>query len=378
MNFNTRISIILISGAIVSSCIQTSQDTVETNNSVSSNTVTLSKNEIKNTLIVTDSIRQTSINSKILVRGKIEVPPQNIISISVPFGGYLKYTHLLPGMQIKKGEVIAIMEHPDYIKLQEEFLSTKIRLNQLEKEYYRQKDLLMQKGISEKSFEQLSAEYEVEKVKLKSLYEQLKMLNINPDDLSYASISREIRIYSPINGYVTKVNANIGKYFQPTDVLFELVNPDDIHLLIQVFEKDVQQLSIHQDVVAYPIFYPQKKYLCKVVYINKEVNTDKTVDVHCHFNEYDASLLPGYYMQAEILIRRGLKYVLPSEAVIFYNNQHYVFVNTSNNVYELTPIEIESSDENNTIVKNGERLRNKKIVIKGNHALLMKLKNVEE
>lgn len=39
---------------------------------------------------------------------------------------------------------------------------------------------------------------------------------------------------------------NIGKYVAPTDVLFELVNPDDIHLALTVFEKDFDKLFIGQ------------------------------------------------------------------------------------------------------------------------------------
>jgi hypothetical protein len=36
---------------------------------------------------------------------------------------------------------------------------------------------------------------------------------------------------------VSKVNVNIGKYVNPSDVLFELINPDDIHLNLKVYEK---------------------------------------------------------------------------------------------------------------------------------------------
>jgi cobalt-zinc-cadmium efflux system membrane fusion protein len=34
-----------------------------------------------------------------------------------------------------------------------------------------------------------------------------------------------------------KVNVNIGKYVTPSDILFEIVNPSDIHLALTVFEK---------------------------------------------------------------------------------------------------------------------------------------------
>jgi cobalt-zinc-cadmium efflux system membrane fusion protein len=35
---------------------------------------------------------------------------QNLVSISVPMGGYLKYTKLLEGMYVTKGQVLCVVE----------------------------------------------------------------------------------------------------------------------------------------------------------------------------------------------------------------------------------------------------------------------------
>ncbi|MBK9288336.1 MAG: efflux RND transporter periplasmic adaptor subunit [Flavobacteriales bacterium] len=74
---------------------------------------------------------------------------------------------------------------------------------------------------------------------LRSLGEQLRLIGIDPAGLNAESISRSAALRSPIHGWVSKVNVNIGRYVQPTDVLFELVDPKDIHLALTVFEKDL-------------------------------------------------------------------------------------------------------------------------------------------
>src|ERR1044072_2047061 len=56
------------------------------------------------------SVTNMRLASHIRVNGRIDVPPQNMVSVSMPLGGYLKSTALLPGMHITKGEVIAVME----------------------------------------------------------------------------------------------------------------------------------------------------------------------------------------------------------------------------------------------------------------------------
>jgi hypothetical protein len=84
-----------------------------------------------------------------------------------------------------------------------------------------------------------------------SYFEKLRLIGINPQNLRENNISRNIRITSPITGYVSKVNVNIGKYLNPADVLFELIDPRDIHLNLNVYEKDLEKLSIGQKLTAF-------------------------------------------------------------------------------------------------------------------------------
>ena len=161
--------------------------------------------------IVTAELQAKVIAYSLKVNGKIEAPPQNYISISAPMGGFLRSTDLLPGMKVKKGEVLALLEDQQYIQLQEQFLQTKAMLVQTEKEFNRQKLLNQDKSSSDKLFEQAAADYASTKTAFAALKEKLKLIGLNPDGLSDENLSRQIAIFSPINGYVEKVNANIGK-----------------------------------------------------------------------------------------------------------------------------------------------------------------------
>lgn len=169
-----------------------------------------------------------------------------MISISVPFGGYLKSTHLLPGMHIHKGEILATIEDQQYVQFQQDYLLAKSKVKYLQAEYIRQKELNQTKAVSDKAFQQAESDYNSQKIIIKSFYEKLKLMQLDPDKLDEGSITRSINIYSPIEGVVSKVNANIGKYIPATDVLFELINPSDIHLNFTVFEKDIDKLYVGQ------------------------------------------------------------------------------------------------------------------------------------
>ncbi|MEK7198945.1 MAG: efflux RND transporter periplasmic adaptor subunit [Bacteroidota bacterium] len=342
------------------------------------NIVTLTKGQMESAKIGLGSLEKKKLSTTLVVNGKIDVPPQNMVSVSMPLGGYLKYTKLLPGLQIRKGEVIAIMEDRQYIQLQQDFLTAKSNLVYSEAEYLRQKELNQSKASSDKVFQQAQMEYTNQKITVSALAEKLKLININPQTISESNLSKSVTIYSPINGFVSKVNVNIGKYVNPSDILFDLVNPSDIHLNLKVFEKDIDKLFIGQRLLAYTNNEPEKKHLCEISVISRDLSAERTAEVHCHFDQYDKALLPGMYMNAELKIKSLSSMTIAEEAIINFEGGNYVFVAGPANQFTMTAIETGIKENGFVEIKNKNILTGKQIVTKGAYTLLMALKNKTE
>lgn len=341
--------------------------------------VTLTPEQLKNATLETTKPESRTLSATLKVNGKIDVPPQNLISISIQMGGYLKNTSLLPGMFVKKNSIIATMEDQQYIQLQQEYLSTLAKLNYAEKEYQRQKDLNQSQASSDKVFQMAEAEYKNLKITKSALSEKLRLIYINPNTLSENTISKSIHILSPIDGFVSKVNVNIGKYLSPTDVLFELINPTDIHLNLKVFEKDINNLTIGQRVYAYSNSNPDEKHEGKIILISKDISDNEhSAEVHCHFEQYDKKLLPGMYMNADIELKNAAQLSIEKEAVVHFEDKNYVFVKKSNNQYEMTEVVLGTAENGFIAITNFEDLKDKEIVVKGAYTLLMQLKNKAE
>lgn len=353
-------------------------ETKQTN--ANENSVSLTTEQMKIAGIQTGTAEVKTISSVLKVNGAIDVPPQNMVSISFPLGGYLKSTKLLPGMHISKGEVLAVLEDPQYIQLQQDYLMAKAKLSFSEADFNRQKELNATKANSDKTFQQAKADYESQKVLVKSLSEKLQLIGINPTTLSEDNLSRSINVYSPINGFVSAVNVNIGRYVSPTDVLFELVNPEDVHLNLTVFEKDVNKLSIGQKVMAYANQNADKKYEAEIILVSRNLDANRAAEVHCHFKKYDKELLPGMFMNAEINVQSNDALTVPEEAVVRWQNKNYVFTDTGNNSFELTEVQTGVSEKGNIeiITTNKEEWSSKKIITRNAYAVLMKMKNSAE
>lgn len=364
---------------VITSCgSKTTTEETADSTVIESSIANLTEKQVQSIGITTGALEQKSFSTILKVSGKVDVPPQNLISVSVPLGGYLKSSHLIPGMFVRKGESIATIEDQQYIQLQQDFLTNQSKIGFLENEYQRQKELNQSKASSDKVFQQAEMELKTQKILVKSLAEKLKLAGINPEKLSENSISKSINIYSPINGYVSKVNVNIGKYISPTDVMFELVNTSDIHLALKIFEKDLDKLSIGQKVIAYTNTYPDKKYPCEILLIGKSLSEERNTDVHCHFEVYDKALIPGTYMNAEIAVTNAKSYVLPEDAIVRFENKHYVFVKKSATQFEMIEVQIGNTEKGFTEIIKTENLNNQTFVIKGAYTLLMSLKNKSE
>ena len=375
-----KIVIIIIYISFLSSCKNNKSEQETTAPVSNENLVTLSPTQSQFADILTSKIDQKEMAAEIRVNGKIDVPPQNMISISAPLGGYLKSTKLLPGMHLGKGEVIAVMEDQQYIELQQDYLLAKSKLQFAEIEYQRQKELNQSQASSDKVTQQALSETNIQRIMMNAIAEKLKLIHINPTNLSENTISKSITILSPINGYVSKVNVNIGKYITASEVMFELINPTDFHLNIKVFEKDISNLAIGQKVIAYTNTNPEKKYNCKILLINKDVDSDGTVDVHCHFDSNDKAILPGMYMNAIIQVTSSKSFVIPNDGLVHFEGKDYVFVVSKQNEYLMQEVMLKKSENELTQIEfvNGDQMQDKVFVTKGAYTLLMKMKNTAE
>jgi cobalt-zinc-cadmium efflux system membrane fusion protein len=345
---------------------------------IEANTIRMNNLQVKNAGITTGKMVQMEMAGVLKVNGKVEVPPQNAVSVSVPLGGYLLSTKLLAGMHVNKGETIAVMEDQQYIELQQNYLITKTRLVLLENELKRQQELNVSKASSDKTLQQIESDFRTQQIMEKALSEKLKLIGIDPAKLAINTISRSISIKSPIDGFVTKVNVNIGKYTQPSEVLFELVNPSDIHLALTIFEKDIDKLFVGQSVLAYTNNKPTIKHACEVILVGKNLSADRSAEVHCHFNNYDKTLLPGMYMNAEIELAKTQSLALPDEAIVRYHNRQYIFLSKANNEFSMVEVKTGVNTNGFTQLLVDKALDGNRFVIKGAYTLLMKLKNKTE
>lgn len=368
------------------------------------NTVELTKAQFKNAGVELSTLSKRQISGTIQVNGVLDVPPQQLVSISAPMGGFLKDTGLLEGSRVKKGQAIARIENLDFIQIQQDYLEAKSQFELSKADYERQQQLADQNVNSAKTLQQAKTTYVTWNAKYNGLAEKLKVLNIGTSGLEDGDLKSSVNLYSPIDGYVTEVNVNRGKFVNPTDVLFEIVDTEHLHAELIVFEKDVRKLKIGQK-VRFTLANETTERMATVYLIGREISAERTIQIHCHIDQEDKDLLPGMYLKAMVETGGAEVQALPDEAIIDFEGKKYIFIvseavaytdedeagdkksKAEDNAQEhkegthfsMIEVQVGKSELGYTEVIVPESFKaNYQVVIRGAYSLLSKMKNSEE
>ena len=284
--------------------------------------------------------------------GMFDVPPQNRASISSYFGGSVKNIKLMPGQRVKRGQVLFTLENPDYVQLQQDFLESQGQLTYLKSDYERQKKLVQDNVTSQKNYLKSESDYTVTRVKYESLRKKLELLNINPNTLTIETMRTAVSITAPINGYVTEVNITKGTFLNPSDIAMIIVDTDNLHLELNIFEKDLAKVRVGQPIHFRIQEDEGQQYEASVYLVNKTVDAEKrTIGVLGHLSDAKVTnrFTPGIYVQADIYTTSDSLISLPQEALIEVESKYYVLVldSSTSDGYSFVKKEVKTGASNN-------------------------------
>ena len=349
--------------------------------------VEMRADQIKLADIELGTIELRSLGNIIKVNGIISVAPKNHATVCMPLGGFVKSTLLVPGNNVRKGEILAVIENQDFVDIQQDYLETKNKLQFAEEDFKRHTELYKDDVYSQQNVQLVTVEYRNLKAKVRSLEQKLQLIGIDPGQLREDNISSTSNLVSPITGFLSAVNVNIGQYVTQTDVLFEIVNSDMLFLELTLFEKDAGKVAAGQKMQFY-ISNETEEHDAVITQTGKSVGNDKTFKAYAAVSSKCANLLPGMYVNAFIEESDNRVTALPSEAVVNFDDKDYIFTyekdkeeaGKSMTEYRIFEVKkgVSSSGYTEITLPEGFNINSAKVVIKGAYNLLSAKKNAGE
>lgn len=273
------------------------------------------------------TFEQMELAAIIKANGRLKVPNSNKASITALYGGVIKTLRVDVGTSVKQGAVIATIVHPQFVQLQEEYLAISSKIAFAEQEQERQRALNTGNVGALKNLQQADAELNVQRTRRASLFQQLRLMGIDPDAVTYNNLQTELAVTSPVSGIVSQVYAQLGSYVDASSPVAEVVQNNQLHLDLHVFEKDLPFLRVGQRVHFRLTNNPSKTYDARIFGVGASFEDEsKTVPVHCAVDGDKAGLIDGMNITAAISLAEISSTAVPDDAIVDAEGKAYIFV----------------------------------------------------
>ena len=327
----------------------------------------------------TGRLADRPMGAVLAVTGTLDVPPESAVSITAPLGGFVESTKLLQGAQVRRGEVLAVIRNAEFVQLQHNYLETRSRLEYARTELARQKELYEQEVAPQKNYQRAQAEYSALRVQTDAQAARLRLAGLPVGGRMVTTAT----LRSPRAGFVRAVNVTVGQAVTPTDALFEIVDPEHLHVELTVFERDVARVQKGQLIrftLASDSTGSRRERTARVYLVGRAIGEDRTVRVHGHLDdEQDRALLPGLFVRATIETGRSPALSLPDAALVRFEGKSYAYAVEAPGRYRMVPVGLGRSEDGHTeVVLPASVPASSTFITAGAYSLLAKMKNAEE
>lgn len=243
----------------------------------------------------------TSVPNEPTFNGILVLPPQSRATVTLTMGGSIRSTTLLPGAYVKQGTVLATLENPEFIALQQSYLDSHAQYEFLRTEFLRQQTLAREEASSQKRFQQSKAEYLSMRSRMDAAAAQLALLGVDTARLLAGGIIPYLDIKAPISGYAADVKMNIGRHFDVGEPLCEIVNKSDMMLRLTAYEKDLANLRAGDRVEFRVNGIEGETFHGVITMVGQQVNNEnRSIDVYVRIEGQNPQFRPGMYAMARI------------------------------------------------------------------------------
>lgn len=329
-----------------------------------------------------DSIDTQNISSRISLPGVVTLNENRTAYITSFVNGQITQISVDLGDGVRKGQILLIVNSPEFAQAQAEFLQTRAKYNLGKKEYERAARLRNEKAIEEKEYlrreaehEKLTMEYAVMGSKLHSFgitHDQIeKMIEkcsvLEQEEFKCELADPHLSILSPISGTVISRNAIIGDFIEPGKRLFTISNLEMLWAHLDAYERDIPFINRESVIDIRSPLYKNRTFNGKISYISDVIDEKlRTVKVRVEVENKDHLLKPNMYIQGLIENESQEQEIIaiPEEAVQIIDGQKIVFIPEGDETFKINPVQTGNKIEDKIIITAGLK-KGDNIVVKG-------------
>lgn len=309
---------------------------------------------------------------KIHLTGKIEPNPERVVHFASLVDGLISQTHFSEGDFVEEGQVLV-----------------ELRSSELAELYAQQRIIRSQIEVAEHDLKAAEARFEdgiASRKELTDARSGLLILKAEKEKidakLNFFSASEErgvFEIKAPQTGIVTAKNIVSGETVSAgDDVLFTISDLSTVWVMVNVFATHVKHIQKGMEVKISTLSYPDELFDGKIDYISQVLDEEsRALKARVIMTNPDLLLKPGMLVDVDVVrVGEDLQLMIPTQSMVFDNNEHYVVVYHDDCDLEYRKVEVESSLNGESFISAGLN-EDDQIISKNQLLIYEQLKNFQ-
>lgn len=307
-------------------------------------------------------LKERGFYEEIVLPGKVSFDLEKVANVGSRVPGRINQVFVKEGDIVVKGTPLASISSVELGSAEATYLKAKARLETLQVQLERVKDLFEQKIISAKEFEMTNVEYRTVKTEKETSYNTLSVYGLSASEIKNLETGRlnpsELILRSPIGGTVTARKAVNGQAVITEDNLFVVANLAKLWILLDVYEKDLYSVKLNAEANVYTLGEKPEIVKAIVAHVSDVIDPVKhTAEIRLEVDNHELKLKPGQTVSAKVqgLISESKSrriMVLPSESVHKIEGKSFVFI-AADGSFEAKEVETGEAIDDDVEIRSG-------------------------
>jgi cobalt-zinc-cadmium efflux system membrane fusion protein len=245
------------------------------------------------------------LSAQLTTTGQVDFNQDRLAHVSPRIPGRVHEVKARLGQTVRQGEVLAILDSIELGRAKAQYLQAKAREQLARENFAREERLFADRISSQKEMLVARAAFIESEAELRSVEETLRLYGLLDEDIAsvtYENPGRSLfSIRAPLAGKVIDKHVTIGELVTPEENLFNLANLDEVWVWIDVYERDLQQVHVDDEVEVRVAAYPELSFRGKVSYLSDRVDPDtRRARARIDVKNPDERLRPGMFAQVQL------------------------------------------------------------------------------
>jgi cobalt-zinc-cadmium efflux system membrane fusion protein len=301
--------------------------------------------------------------------GKVESNPERTIHYIPLVSGRVEQVMVSLGDRVQQGQTLLTLRSAELSELNSELISARAELRIAQREYLSAKALFDDKMLSERELFEAEAAVTQAQAEIERIENTLSIHGVSDQRGIFT-------IKSPISGYILERNVSAGSNISDDgDEIFTIADLSTVWIIANVHAGDLMFVKENMPVEITTHAYPGEVFHGKINAMSRVFDPEERVlKARIVMPNKDLQFKPEMFVDVKLKSETNrLAVAIPSEALIFDNNRHFVVVENADGTFENREVVVQGQHEGVAYITTGLK-EGEEVVVKNQLLIYTELK----